>query len=81
MSNNKKFNRFEHLTYPHNCPYVRRLGEYASRVARFGIVGQTIRGHEVYLEIYHRDGTCPPTHDERGLPTTEWEDFIEIGSV
>lgn len=81
MSNIENVGQFDTLTYPHDCPYVRQLGRYATHVVRFGIVSQTIKTQEAYIEIYHRQGTCPPTHDERNLPTTEWADFVEMGRV
>ena len=79
MSNFESDTQYNSLTYPHDCPYVRRLGWYAAHIDRYHVVDQTIKTQEILIEIYHRKGICPPTHDDRNLPTTEWADFVELG--
>jgi|GEM_PF-2502762 len=65
------------LTYEHDCPYVEKLGEYAARLAQSPTPDDMTRSLGALIEIYHRDNQCPPTHDDRNLPTAEWADFVE----
>ncbi len=75
MSNTEERPR---MTYDHNCPYVDSYHQYINRHAGQAALNLTTRAQEMFIETYHRSNTCPDTHDERGYPTTEWEEFVEL---